>query len=100
MYKARKQMLFLELLTTLQHTPLARMTFPFETLYPYADATRRVGRPKMNWTTETSKELWKIGQENAIIGPEKIFKLYAKETYDELKQCAPTLTRHLLENTR
>lgn len=38
--------------------PAARATFDTTTLLPHDHGTRRIGRPRLNWHTETMTEMW------------------------------------------
>ena len=39
-------------------TPIYKVPLRWENLRKWVHPNRRVGRPKMNWTEETIKELW------------------------------------------
>jgi hypothetical protein len=40
------------------HAPIYKVSFEGDTLRKRIHPNRRVGRPRMNWTEETIKEIW------------------------------------------
>ena len=43
-----------------KHTPIYKITFDGNKLRKWIHPNRRVGRPRMNWTEETIKEIWQF----------------------------------------